>query len=415
MKVLLINNIHYYRGGAETVYFNIARLLKEYGNEVIFFSQKDNNMVGCEQAPYFVNKKIQVKDDLFNKIRYLFYYFYNKQAAVNLDLLLSKEKPDIAHVHLVWGGMTSSILPILKKNNVPVVHTTHDYRLICPAYAYLDGEGKICESCKDKKYYHCLIKKCSKNHFLQSMVMCLEMYYRNIFFNPAKFIDGFIFPSNFSRSKHFQYRPDFSQKKNIVLYNFSDIDNIDKEKKDYFLYYGRISIEKGIYTLFEAMKKLPHINLKIAGSGPELKKLVDNAVNNIGNIEFLGNIYGQELKSLVSQAYFVIVPSEWYENNPMTIVESYSYGTPVIGTEIGGIPEIIEDGKTGYLCKPHNVQDLIKKIKFTLSLSKNEYEWICMNAYIFAKKHFYRKIYCTQLVGFYASVIRKYKVENIDK
>lgn len=414
MKILLINNFHYEFGGASVVYLNTARILENQGHQVIFFSIKDDNNLQTDSEKYFINRKIKVGVNNKNNAKKFTNYFYNKQAATNLDLLLKENKPDIAHIHLFYGGITSSILPVLKKNGVPIVYTAHDYRLICPAYTFLNGSGNICESCKGHAFYKCTINRCSKGNLLQSFVMSLEMYYRNIFFSPNKYIDAFIFVSNFSKIKNLQYMPKLANKSTLVLYNSSKIERIDtKIKENYFLYYGRISHEKGLLTLLSVFKNLPNVYLKIVGTGPLLQKLkVYVNDNKLNNVDFLGFKTGKELIEIVSKAYFVIVPSEWYENNPMTIVESYSLGTPVIGAEIGGISEIIVNAETGYTFVSRDSEDLENKIKTSMSLSKEQYSKMCFKANDFALKYFNETEYYSQIIDFYTNVIEN-KKKNI--
>jgi glycosyltransferase involved in cell wall biosynthesis len=411
MKILLINNFHYYRGGSERVYFNTANVLKENGHEVVFFSMKDENTINCEQSQYFCERKICANGSTFNKIFYFWDYFYNKRVAKNLNSLLLHIKPDIAHVHLIWGGLTASILSVLRKHGVPIVHTVHDYRLICPAYLYLDGKGRICESCKTNKYFMCWLKKCSKNSFIQSMLMCLEMYFRNIVFKPSKMFDAFIFPSDFVKKKHFEYFPDLKKKRCVVLPNMTALrSGVSVEKEGYILYYGRLSPEKGIPTLLKTVKKIsdinPGIKLIVIGEGKQETELKEYAINNkMENVFFMGFKYGKELNEFVRKARFVIIPSEWYENNPMSIIESYSLGTPVIGSDIGGIPEIVKDKETGYLFEPYNAEDLYQKIQMGLSLPKDGYMKLCHNAHEFARTHFSEESYYNKLIKCYTAVI----------
>jgi glycosyltransferase involved in cell wall biosynthesis len=407
MKILLINNFHYYKGGAEKVYFNTANVVKKNGHEVVFFSMKDENTINCEQLPYFSKRRIYADSSIFDKIFCFWDYFCNRQAAKNLDSLLLCIKPDIAHVHLIWGGLTASILSVLRKHGIPIVHTVHDYRLICPAYLYLDGKGRICELCKINKYFMCWLKKCSKNNFIQSMMMCIEMYFRNIVFKPSKMIDLFIFPSNFIKQKHFEYLPNLKKKNCVVVPNMTIIQSgVLAEKGGYILYYGRLSWEKGILTLLGAMKRMSNIKLVVVGKGEQEKELKEYVMSDkIKNVIFVGFKYGEELDEFVQKANFVIVPSEWYENNPMSIIESYSLGTPVIGSNIGGIPEMIKDKETGYLFEPHNAEDLYRKIQMGLSLSKVEYIKLCHCAYEFAKIHFSEEAYYNKLMQCYISVI----------
>lgn len=403
MKVLLINNCHWSRGGSETVYFNTARLLKEYGHEVIFFSYEDKKNVITGEQEYLIKGS--------EGIHKLKEYFCNMRAARILDKILSKEKPDIAHAHLLWGGMTAAIIPVLHKHGVPVVHTAHDYRLVCPAYLFKDGKGGQCERCKGGRYYECAIHRCSKGSIIESVLMTVEMYYRDVKFKPLDLIDGFIFVSNFSRNKHIEFEPRFNETKTLVLYNSpsSNLEeslnkNIDSYNS-YVLFYGRLSAEKGILTLIKAFERCPQMQLKVVGIGPqenELKQYVEN--HQMKNVTFIGYKTGKDLFDIVANAKYVCVSSECYENNPMTIVESYSLGTPVIGASIGGITEVIIDGETGFKFESGNVDSLVETLDNANSIDKTIYSTLKRGAYVFAQNNFSSKKYLDKLVGFYNEV-----------
>ena len=397
MKVLLINNFHYHKGGSEAVYFNTAELLKKEGHKVVFFSIRREENDPCEQEIYFAKKSSP-----FSKIRN---YFNNPNAAKQLAKLLEVEKPDIAHVHLFWGGITPSIFKVLKKYDVPVVHTAHDYRMVCPAYTFRNGRGNVCEHCKGGRFEQCIKYRCSKGSIVQSIIMALEMKYRNIKWHPAKELDGIIYVSEFSKQKHEEMDPLFAKTKNIVLYNTTSIGKLYpmKEKDSgYYLFYGRLSKEKGVASLVEAFIKLSGLRLKIIGTGPNEKELKQNMYP---NIEFLGYKKGDDLFNLVRNARFVIIPSEWYENNPMTIIEAYTLGVPVIGARIGGIPEIVEHGKTGFLFESRNVNALVEAIKCSFILDDKEYVIMKTNAKTFADINFNSDIYVNRLLDFYKETL----------
>ena len=244
-----------------------------------------------------------------------------------------------------------------------------------------------------------------------SAVMAAEQYFRNAFFNPARYIDGFIYVSNFAKDIQEKYMPALKSKPNITLYNFSTSisDNSKSMPADrYYLYFGRLSYEKGVRTLLGAFKDLPQCKLKVVGTGPkeaELRALADN--EKMQSVEFLGYKQGEELADLVRNAYFVIVPSEWYENNPMTIIEAYSVGTPVIGARIGGIPEIIVEGETGFLFESGNVESLGKVIAKTMALAKNEYEALSSGCLRFAHNNLSPESYYPRLMAFYQQFSKK--------
>lgn len=400
MKVLLINNFFYRKGGSEAVFFNTAELLKNAGHEVVFFSIENEKNINVNGHEYFVGQGGNL-----TKIRN---YFCNSEAARKLDEVLTKENPDLAHVHLFWGGISPSIFAVLKKHSIPLVHTVHDYRMVCPAYTFRNGKGEVCEQCKGGHFIRCFINRCSKCSIVQSTLMTAEMYYRNRKWHPAKELDGIIYVSNFAKQKHEEFDPQFAKVPNMVLYNFTNVgEKYPPIEKDggYFLYYGRLSYEKGIGTLVEAFAKHPELSLKVVGTGPieaDLKK------KRYTNVEFVGYKSGDDLFNLVRNARFVCVPSEWYENNPMTIVEAYSMGVPVIGARIGGIPEIVDDGKTGFLFNSTNIASLAEAIEKSKALNEKEYKLMKQNVLAFAMEHFSGRTYPEHLITFYKEIINKY-------
>jgi glycosyltransferase involved in cell wall biosynthesis len=407
MKILQVNNCHFKRGGADIVYFNTIEMLQKKGHQVFNFSINDKKNEISEFSKYFVPKKVNVLSSLWNKVQNISSYFKNIEAAKNIEKLILEEKPDIAHIHLFYGGLTPSILKVLKTYKIPVIHSVHDYRIVCPAYTFLNSKGEICESCGSNSYFMAIKNRCSKGSFLQSVVLAMEMYYRNIFFDASKFIDGFIYVSGFAKIKHYQFKPILAKLPALVLFNNSVSAVVNKgANKGYFLFFGRISHEKGVKTLIEVFKELNDFELYIVGTGPEFEFLNDYVVDNkIYNISFLGYKSGSDLMNLISEAYFVIVPSEWYENNPMTIIESYSLGTPVIGSNIGGIPEILIDGKTGFLFESGNKQELKDRICKSKDLKGGEYVNFCNNASEFAKSNFDDEKYYQRLIKFYHEII----------
>lgn len=411
MKILLIDVYNFNKGGAETVCFNTGKMLENNGHEVIYFTLKWNKNLPSPFAKYFPESK-ETRKGLFRQVINLRNYFYYPDAAKKLEQLILDERPEIAHIHLMWGQISPSIFPVLKRYHIPIIFTVHDYRMICPAYSFKNGTGKVCEACSGKYFYRCFTHKCTKGSYFLSIFMAAEMYFRNKYFNPNKYIDGLLYVSNFARKKHEQYMPAFKNKPNIVLHNFST--SITDSKKSvldkYFLFLGRLSEEKGIITLMKAVKENPGARLKIVGAGPLEHKLKEfKSQNGLNNIEFLGYKSGKELIELKQKAYFTVVPSEWYENNPMAIIESYAEGVPVIGSNIGGIPEIIDEGKTGYIFTPQDYKELSQLMKKASNLTKEEYLAMSNNAIEFARKDMSQENYYNKLIFFYKYIIDLHK------
>ena len=402
MKILLINNQHYLKGGAHKVYLETGKLLSENGNEVYYFSQKNSNNLSYELSKYWPEEIDFRKLTSFEKINKTKNFFFNKEAYENIKTIVDYIKPDIAHIHLFMGGLSSSILKALKEKKIPIVHTVHDYRLICPTYLLLDQNNKTCERCKGGKYYNCVIHKCSENNNIQSIILSLDSYYRKYFSSPIDIIDKFIFVSEFSKNKHIEFEPKFQQKSS-VLFNFNkDINSLDitkTEKGNYFLFIGRLSREKGIKTLVEATKELG-VKLKIAGNGPLFDYLKRES-----HVELLGFKEKNDLNELIKFSRYVVFPSECFENNPMTIIETFSLGKPVIGSKLGGIPELVKDGKNGFLFEHGNKESLKQVLIKSDNVDEIQYKKMCTEALEYAENHFQPRLYYETLTNIYKNVI----------
>ena len=405
MKVLQLDKYFYHKGGAETVFFNTIELLKANGHEVIPFCLQHAKNEDSEYASFFSNYPELSESTLGTKIKNVPRFFYNKEAAVKLEQLIKQEQPQIAHIHLLFNGLSVSVLPVLKRYNIPIVMTVHDYRLLCPAYTFKDRKGQICEKCIDRRYGRCILRRCSKGRFFDSLFLGLEFYFREYAFSPLDYIDKFIFVSKFSRSKHIEFEPRY-EKVSEFLYNFTpDVKrtfHAEKKGKSYMLYLGRISEEKGIGTLLEAMRQLQHIPLKVVGTGPKWQDLKKKASP---NVEFLGFKQGEELKQIVENAYFTIVPSEWYENNPLSVIESLAVGIPVIGSNMGGIPELIDNNRNGFLFEAFQVDDLIKQIKLAWGLDSESYSTLRLSCRKFVETYCSQDSYYNKLMHIYEALI----------
>lgn len=408
MKVLQINNVHYRRGGADVVYLNTAELLQQHGDEVVFFNMVKNDNLPCKDEKYWVSSLDSRPKGFKSKLIELRNFFDNPEAARKIEELIKAEKPDIAHIHLFWGmGISPSITKVLRRYHIPLVHTAHDYHMICPVALLMDSKGKVCEACKGKHFFKAALKGCSHNGRVATCIKAAEQYYHNCKYNPVEVLQGIIYVSNFSQNKHLEYMPSLANVKSTVLYNFNNIgEPRENNSGKYYLYYGRLAQEKGLFTLLEAFRKNPALQLKIVGAGP-----LEGAIRQQlpANVEMLGPKYGEELFELVKGAKFVCVSSECYENNPLTIVESYSKGVPVIGSRLGGITEIICDGETGFLFEHKNVEALSNCLTKAEALSENEYVTMCKAAYQFAQDNFSSERHYERLMAFYKDVISSNK------
>ncbi len=409
MKILQIHNFHFVKGGAEKIYLETGRLFEEKGHKVIYFSTKNDKNEPYEFEEYFVDNVNFFNLSSFKKFLNVWDFFYSKSARVKLEELIVKERPEIAHLHIFSGRLTSAILPVLKKHNIPVVMSVHEYRMLCPVYTCLDSQGRICEKCAGRNYYYCILKRCNRNNVVYSSVSAIECYFRDFFIPWGKYIEKFIMVSKFILKKHLQYKPHLKNKV-VQIYNFIDLKKYKPEHSHngYYLYFGRLSREKGLLTLLNAWKEFPEIKLKIVGTGvieSKLREFVKK--NHLENVEFLGVKKGNELIDIIKNAKFVLLPSEWYENNPLSIIESLSLGKPVIGADIGGIPELIKDGFNGFLFKSGDVDSLRDAIKKAEAINFKEYTVFSKNARGLCEKNFSKEKFYKKLKALYLTLLGK--------
>lgn len=349
MKILMINKFLHPNGGSETYIFKLGQQLTETGHQVQYF--------GMEHAGRCVGNRVEAYTDdmdfhggsMLSKLTYPLKTIYSRQARKKLRLVLDDFQPDVCHLNNFNYQLTPSIILEIRKwskqtqQPCRIVYTAHDYQLICPNHMCLNpNSGSICEKCLSGSFVSCLKGKCIHGSTAKSAVGMAEATYWKLR-GTYKQIDTVICCSGFMKTK-LDTNPIF-RSKTVTLHNFIDsIPPQQTEKKDYVLYFGRYGQEKGIDTLLSACKALPEIPFVFAGSGPLEERLKD-----IPNLENRGFCSGEALQTLIREARFSIYPSEWYENCPFSVMESQMYGTPVLGADIGGIPELIQSGKTGEL------------------------------------------------------------------
>jgi len=372
MKILMVNKFYFIKGGSERYFFELSNILMEHGHKVIPFAMKHPNNYSSRYEKYFVdNIEFNLNSDL-EKLKKSFKIsgriIYSLHARKKIEQLIEKTKPDIAHLHMIDHQLSPSILHVLKKHNIPVIQTVHQYKIICPNYLlYNTRTHKICEKCVGGHYYHPIFERCHKNSSMAGFILAVESYLHKAMKIYEGNINIFHVPSFFMKEKLEQGGIDKSKIEH--LFYTIDINNYSPhfDSEDYFLYFGRLSEEKGLVTLLKAMQKVRNSKLLIIGDGPQRMELESFSLKSqLQNVKFLGAKYGKELKSIVARSKFVVVPSEWYDNSPLVIYESYALGKPVIGSDIGGIPELIEPGKTGLLFQPGNSEELVEKINFLL-------------------------------------------------
>lgn len=361
MKILEINKFYYLRGGSERHMLELSEALTRRGHTVIPFSTKDERNLPNGFSDYFVSS---FELDRLN-LKNIFKIFYNWQAVRNLEKLIRKERPDIAHLHNIQYQLTPAVIRTLKKYGIPVVQTLHAYNIICPN-ARLYTEGSPCERCRQRRFYNCLTHKCVHDSYAKSLLATLEAYLNVSLLKRYAEVDAFIAPSNFM--KEVSVRFGMPAEKIQVMHNFVDSEKFASPAAnagDYLLYFGRLTEEKGLDLLLDSVAADPDTRLKIVGDGPDyqnLKLKIENLRLN-DRVSLLGYKSDEELTRLVTGAKAIVIPSRWPENMPYSLLESMSFGKTVVVARIGGLPELIRHGYNGFLFEAGSRDSLSEQLK----------------------------------------------------
>jgi glycosyltransferase involved in cell wall biosynthesis len=374
MKIVQVNKFLYPKGGADKYCLTLIEELKKNGHELIPFGMADDNNIKSSWSSYFSEKIDYHRKG--NNWKIASRLLWNKEAALKFGDLLDAAKPDIIHCHNIYHQLSPSILKEARKRKIPVVMTLHDYKLICPNYK-LFTHGKNCERCIKGSVWNCLLHNCY-NSYSRSALASLEGWlHTKAFPIYQEDVNLFISPSKFLKYK--MWKAGWNEDSITVLNNPAP--KFDpKPIGQNLLYFGRLTEEKGVDILIEALK-LTDEKLDIVGTGPEEKKLkaLSQKLKLEERIIFHGVKQGIELDNFINNAQAVILPSIWNENMPLVILESLAKGKIVIASKTGGTTELIEDGKTGYLFSPGDIATLANKIKDLKKMGAEEKEMMLNN------------------------------------
>ena len=385
MKILMVNKFLYPNGGSETYIFELGKQLTDMGHEVQYFGMEHKGrIVGNNVQSYTADMDFHTGG--LQKLLYPFKIIYSSEAKKKIRLVLQDFEPDVVHLNNINFQLTPSIIYEIRdfekkrKKPVKIVFTAHDYQWVCPNHMMIiPGSGELCFACKGGKFANCTKNRCIHNSMLKSLIGSVEAFFYK-WRKTYGLVDVIICPSEFMK-RQLDTDPVLA-KKTVMMHNFmpkADVpENLQKEwyketqpKEDdkwsqleaklperYVLYFGRFTQEKGVGTLLNVCKALPQINFVFAGTG----ELADE-IDKLPNAQNVGFVNGTALQKLIAKAEFSIYPSQWYENCPFSVMESQIYGTPVIASDIGGIPELVGDGYTGELFETGNQTQLEEKIK----------------------------------------------------
>lgn len=450
MRILLVNKYFYRKGGAETYFFALAEGLRALGHDVAFFSMKHPNNEPSYWSKYFVSEKDYVGDiSAFKKVQEAATLIYSFEARRKFEALLEEFKPDIIHMNNVHRQLTLSILdaPYLKKHHVPVVYTAHDYILLCPAYTMVNGRGEVCDACLDKHFMHATKNVCVKGSRAKSALATMEAEFLKLHHSYDK-IDLIIAPSQFMKSKLDEggfagktvamqnFLTDSQMAMGARVANTHKFEDTQAGARPYFLFFGRLSKEKGILTLVKAFLQAAGLDegagsgtgaghnevlpdtwdLHIVGDGPEreaIEQLIASAgPQAVSRIHLLGYKNGEDLQREVGNARFSVLSSEWRENMPYSGLESLAAQTPIIGARIGGIPELVEEGRTGFTFESGNIADLKDGLLKASAVDEDIYGTMQRRCIEYVTLRCGQQAYAEQLVDRYAKLLNSGKNGN---
>lgn len=345
-KVLIIHNYYKIPGGEDTVVENEKKMLEDNGHEVMLYSRNNSELEGM---------------GILKKLLMPFFTIFNIKTYIDVKKIIKEKSIDIVHVHNTLNLISPSVYYAALRCKVPVVQTIHNFRLLCPAATFY-RDGHICEDCVNKGLYSAIKYSCYRNNRIHTLgcVLTLKIHrfigiYKKINyicltdFNKKKLmmLDKFI------DKNRIYIKPNFIARKSNYL--------INKKRKNQFVYVGRLDPLKGIDILLEAWKKVDYAagNLLICGTGP-MSEWCEEFIkaNKLENVELLGFVENKLARKIVSESKALILPTQWYEGFPMTIVEAYSEGTPVIGSDIGNTGSLIINELTGIKFKANSIEEL---------------------------------------------------------
>lgn len=373
-KILLVSKFYYTRGGAEVVAINMANDLAKRGYEIGVFTMDYPQNLSPEN--FYTASQVDFSGGLIDKLKFAMRTMGYNGIKSSFKKALQEFNPDIVHLHNVHSYLSPAVVKLAKEYGCKVVWTLHDYKLACPAYSCLN-RGRICEKCFTSKI-NVVKERCFKENLPASVLAYFEAVKWNVK-KLQRYVDYFVCPSAFIKRQ--MLKAGLQEEKLKVVCNFVDPIKLDQLKRaeipdtrdDFYVYVGRLSEEKGVATLLKAAKDLPY-KLKLVGGG----HLYDGFIaeyGNCDNIEFMGHQPAEKVAEILLSAKCLVLPSECYENNPLSVIEALCAGIPIVGANIGGIPELI-DAECGETFESGNVEDMQKAITRVMAKEKYDYNSI---------------------------------------
>jgi glycosyltransferase involved in cell wall biosynthesis len=407
MRVLMINKYLFPKGGDAICTLETGRLLEKKGHEVRFWGMDDPRNPDLPLKKLFVrNVDYHQPGGVISRLKMAANLLYSFEAKRKLESVLQTEKPDVVHLHNYAHQISPSILHTIHRHGIPAVATMHDAKLVCTSYLLRCG-GRVCDACRLGKYFQCVVKRCVKSSWPKSLLGAAEMYLHHDVLGIYDIIATHIAPSLFMKKKveEMGFRGDI-----VHLPNFIDTaayrSQVGPPLRS-IVYVGRLSEEKGLFTLLDAAGHIGDVAVKIIGEGPLMPALRRRVADGgLQHVSFLGYRTGEDLLREIASNAVVVLPSECHENNPRAVLEAFALGKPVIGSRLGGIPELVVDGVTGLTFTAGDAADLSLKINSLIDSPAAVIRW-GRNARNLVEEKFNAEVYYQGLLRVYAAAREK--------
>jgi glycosyltransferase involved in cell wall biosynthesis len=419
MRLIGVNRLHYRGAGAESVHLDHLMLFRSMGWTCAEFAMQDPRNEPSPWSDYFPAGFDPDEGGLLHKIKQVGRFIHSTEARENFTRLLDDFKPDIIHIHALYHHLTSSVLKPAVERGIPIVYTLHDYKLICPAYFFYTEKQGVCEGCGGGRQYRCLTRGCKGGpvttdavYALDGLVQWHSGRYRSAistFVGPSRFIVDKFTEHGFPPEK-LAYVPNFFETTDDVSDDHAEIARLRELHGRFVLFFGRLSSEKGINVLIDACARAG-LPLVVVGDGPKREALVEQAARLGVTATFVGHQSGSQLWSHVQAATTVCLASVWYENAPKSLLEAQARGKVVVASAIGGLPEMIRDGDTGFLVPSGDAGALGAALTRVFDMPELELEAMGARARVFATTTFTRHRYYEGMCAIYDRLLGRSTAE----
>jgi glycosyltransferase involved in cell wall biosynthesis len=405
-RLLSLNTYNYRRGGSDVVFLEHDAMFQAAGWDTAVMTMHHPKNADSKWSRYFANEiEFGHEYGILSKLAMAAKVIYSLEAKRKISALLDEFPADVVHAHCIYHHLSPSVLVELKQRAIPAIMTAHDLKLACPAYKMLTRRG-VCERCRSGNLLHVMANRCIRDSLPVSTLIMLESAVHKSFGLYQHNLDRVVVPSRFYKQKLMEWGWPEQKLTYIPNYVNSAAYSPRYVPGDYFFYFGRLAMEKGVATLIRSAAQAK-VKLRIAGTGPEGDALKTLAAEVGGDIEFVGFVSGEALWNWVREARAIVLPSEWYENAPMSVLESYACGKPVLGARIGGIPEMVKTGETGMLFESGKADELAGLLRKIADMSDDAVAEMGQAARTFVSREFTAERYLNEMQALYASLLCK--------